>query len=249
MRCTNSKLGKEYLYYRCASWMRGEECSAPRIQIREDDIAAQLDPYIAALTLPDDWRVRVRDLIKSDKSTTDWEKRRNELRAQLRRLNYQFEHGLIEEKDVPDYEKKAQHLIKEINSIVLPNHEHVVQVGEAVIALCASWTKANKQQRQTMLKEMFEAVYIDPASKHIVGVKPYAEFVPLFQQTEMIEHDYRFVLEKETTAQNGCSSERSYVSSGSDGIRTRSCNIEAIAIDDVYDGLFILVRTRQITSE
>jgi DNA invertase Pin-like site-specific DNA recombinase len=219
MRCTSSKLGKQYLYYRCASWMRGEDCGAPRIQIREEDIEVQLDPYMAALTLPDDWRQRVQEMIKSDKSTTDWEKRRNELRAQLRRLNYQFEHGLIEEKDVPDYEKKAQHLIKEINSIVVPNHEHVVQVGEAVIALCASWTKAAKEKRRAMLKEMFEAVYIDPANKKVVGVKPYAEFVPLFQQTRMIEHDYRFVLENETTAQDDCSSERSYVSSGSDGRR------------------------------
>ena len=73
--------------------------------------------------------------------------------------------------------------------------------------------------KHSILREIFEAVYVDTDTKCIVGVKPYAEFVPLFRQTKMIEQDYQFVLKNEQTAQDSESSERSYVRYGSDGHR------------------------------
>ena len=76
---------------------------------------------MAALHLPDDWKERIEELVASDTGTAGLEKRRQELHNQLRRLNYQYEHGLIVEADFPAYEKKAQQLIREINSIVIPS--------------------------------------------------------------------------------------------------------------------------------
>ena len=108
-----------YLYYRCAAWLRGQECSGSRLQVREDQLEPQLEPYLTALEMPADWRERVKQLLESDSQTDEMLKRREDLRSQLRRLNYQFEHGLIEEADIPNYEKKAQKLIREINSIVI----------------------------------------------------------------------------------------------------------------------------------
>jgi hypothetical protein len=54
-----------------------------------------------------------------------------------------------------------------------------------------------KAHRHAVVKEMFEAALIDTDQKRIVGVKPYAEFVPLFRQTRMMERDWMFVLEGE----------------------------------------------------
>lgn len=218
MRCTNSKLGHQYLYYRCAAWLRGEPCDAPRVQVREAQIIPQLTDYINALILPEDWQDRIRKSAVADIDAKDWEKRRNDLRGQLRRLNYQFEHGLIDEADIPSYEKRAQKLIREINSIVIPNHKHLFDIGAQVITIKSVWAKADGIQRRGILKEMFEAVYIDPATKTITGVKPYAEFVPLFRQTKLIEREFRFVLENDETAQNTDASERSYVPNGDGGI-------------------------------
>jgi hypothetical protein len=70
-----------------------------------------------------------------------------------------------------------------------------------------------------ILPEMFEAVYMDTDAKQIVGVRPYAEFVPMFRQTPLVERDWQFVLENEMTAQESDSTERSYVLYGSDGGR------------------------------
>jgi hypothetical protein len=100
MRSVHSPCGMKHLYYRCASWLRDEPCTASRQQVREDLISDQLEPYMAALHLPEDFRRRVEELMASHTETASLEKRRNDLRSQLRRLNYQFEQGLIEEADV-----------------------------------------------------------------------------------------------------------------------------------------------------
>ena len=194
-------------------------CRASRQQIREQLLEPQIDAYMQALQLPDDWRQRVEMLLHADAGASNLEKRRNDLRAQLRRLNYQFEHGLIDEAETAAYEKKAQKLIREINSIVIPNMTHLVEHGEQLVVFSSTWFKADKAQRHAILREIFEAIYIDTDTKRIVGVKPYAEFVPMFRQTKLIEKDWQFSLEKEQTARECDSAERSYVQYGSDGIR------------------------------
>jgi DNA invertase Pin-like site-specific DNA recombinase len=217
LRSIQSQCGQHHHYYRCASWLRDEPCDASRQQVREDLLTPQMDQYMAALSMPGDWRTRINELVASDTEVVNLEKRRNDLRGQLRRLNYQFEQGLIEESDVPAYEKRAQKLIREINSLVVPDTHHLLETGEQVVAFGSAWAKADKAHRHAMLKEMFEAVYVDTDEKRIVGVKPYAEFVPLFRQTGMVERDYSFVLENEITAQDSKITERLDVSGGRDG--------------------------------
>jgi hypothetical protein len=128
---------------------------------------------------------------------------------------------VIDEADVPAYEKRAQQLIREINSIVIPDAKHVVEVGEQLINFSALWNKADRAHRQAILREMFEAVYVDTDTKQIVGVRPYAAFVPMFRQTMLVERDWQFVLENKEIAPGGSTPERSYVLNGSDG--RRSC--------------------------
>ncbi|MCS6846528.1 MAG: recombinase family protein [Anaerolineae bacterium] len=219
LRCTNSKRGEQYLYYRCASWLRGEPCAASRQQIREQLLEPQIDRYMRSLQLPEDWRKRIHDLLLSDVGVESLQKRRDHLRAQLRRLNYQFEHGLIDEEETATYTKHAQKLIREINSIVIPSSQHLIEHGEQLLQFCDLWGKANKQQRHAILREIFEAVYVDTNAKTIVGVKPYVEFVPMFRQTRLIERDCTFILEESETARSADTAERSYVQYGSDGIR------------------------------
>ena len=207
------------MYYRCTSWLRGKSCEASRQQIREQFLEPQIDQYMQALQMLEGWRERVQELLTSNHQTDNLEKRPDDLRGQLRRLNYQFEQGLIEEADVPAYERRAQRLIREINSIVIPNADHTIETGERLIAFSASWGKAERTLKHSILHEMFEAVYINTDTKCIVGVKPYAELVLLFRQTKMIERDYQFILENNETAQDSKNPERSYVQYGSDGHR------------------------------
>ena len=66
-----------------------------RVQARV--LLPQLDEYICALVLPDEWQDRVREQLKTNDQKDQITKRRDALHAQLRRLNYQFEQGLFAE--------------------------------------------------------------------------------------------------------------------------------------------------------
>ena len=44
----------------------------------------------------------------------------------------------------------------------------------------AAWEIATKEERREMLQMMLDAVYIDMTTKEVVGLKPKAAFLPLF---------------------------------------------------------------------
>ena len=98
-------------------------------------------------------------------------------------------------------------MIREINSIVISDPKQTLDVCEQALAFSATWGKADQVHRHAILKEMFDAIFIDANHKTIVGVKPYAEFVPMFRQTKLAECDGMFVLKNEEAAQDGSSTE------------------------------------------
>jgi hypothetical protein len=218
MRCTNSKCGQQHLYYRCASHLRGESCDSSPMRVQEQVLLPQLEEYINAIVLPDDWQECVREQLKANDQKDQITKRRDALHAQLRRLNYQFEQGLFAEADIPEYKTKAQRLIREINSLVVPSMDKTIELGDRLIALPKAWPDATEMERHEILRDMFEAIYIDANTKQVVGVKPYPEFVPLFKQTLMDETGSG-VFGKQKDPNIESLIQKLGVSHGSDGIR------------------------------
>ena len=102
---------------------------------------------------------------------------------------------MISEQDQPEYECSAKALIREINSITIPNAQRMLEKAERLIALVAEWDNADPARRHAILREVFEAVYIDTDNKCIVSVKPFPEFVSMFRLTPLVEDDDHFVLE------------------------------------------------------
>jgi len=56
----------------------------------------------------------------------------------------------------------------------------VITLGDNVEGVVAAWEIATKEERKDMLQMMLDAVYIDMTSKQVVGLKPKAAFLPLF---------------------------------------------------------------------
>lgn len=83
------------------------------------------------------------------------------------------------------------------------------------LAGCRRAAHSDLCQRHAILKEIFDAVYVDTHTKQIVGVKPYIEFVPMFRQTQLVENERRFVPKNEEAALDG----QLPVWGGRDGIR------------------------------
>ncbi len=194
LRCDKSKTGQCYVYYHCASWLRGEPCEASRARVREQELAPQMELYLQAIQIPSNWRNQMSNLLAGNATGAVLQKRRDELRTRLRRLNQQFENGLIVEADLATYEKSAKQLAYEINNITIPSAQRTLEKGEQFATLIAGWDIADLAQRHLILHTLFEAVYIDTDNHRIVSVKPFPEFVPMLRLSRLVEDDDCFVL-------------------------------------------------------
>ena len=66
-------------------------------------------------------------------------------------------------------------------------HAQVVTLGDNVEGVVAAWEIATKEERREMLQMMLDAVYIDMTTKEVVGLKPKAAFLPLFNLDEPVK--------------------------------------------------------------
>ena len=71
-----------------------------------------------------------------------------------------------------------------LSSMVNPEHAQVVTLGDNVEGVVDAWELATKEERREM---MLDAVYIDMTTKEVVGLKPKAAFLPLFNLDEPVK--------------------------------------------------------------
>ena len=74
-----------------------------------------------------------------------------------------------------------------LSSMVNPEHAQVVTLGDNVEGVVDAWEIATKEERREMLQMMLDAVYIDMTTKEVVGLKPKAAFLPLFNLGEPVK--------------------------------------------------------------
>jgi hypothetical protein len=196
LRCTNTTSGEHYLYYRCTAQLRGKSCQGSQRHIRERVLERQIDAMVAELTLPSDWRQRIQQLLDSEDSPdhTVKERRRKELREELRRIGFQHQKDLLTD---DEYVRQATPVKAELDQlerqVVARVPERIAMAGEQLITFQSSWGMANKAQKRDMLQLMLDAVYVDTDERQIVGYKPHPDFELLFKQTSMREIDGKFI--------------------------------------------------------
>ena len=199
LRCTSSKHGKYYLYYRCTADWRGSICSCGQRQVREEYLEPQLDALVHQLVLPADWRDHVEALLASTNKPSEQvvEHQRQQLRDELRRLSFQHQKNLISD---DEYSRQAVPIKAELDQI--SKHEesrvpaHVTAAGEQMITIRSSWQYANREQRRDMLHLLLKMVYVDTDNRFIVSVVPHDDFELLFTQTVLKRDEGRYLLEK-----------------------------------------------------
>lgn len=199
LRCTSSKYGQRYLYYRCTAAWRGSTCASAQRQVREQYLDPQIDGMIEQLVLPDNWRERTRQLLAADSGSEKQvrDQRKKELKDELRRLNFQHQKSLLSDEE---YLQQAVPVKAELEQLerqsVARMPEHIAMAGEQLITIRTSWQKATREQKRDMLHLMLNAVYVDTDKREIVSVEPHSEFELLFRQTTMRQVDGRFVVDK-----------------------------------------------------
>jgi len=138
---------------------------------------------ISGLRLPESWREMVVDLLSSKDEALELQRERNRLEEKLRRLKRLYREVEIEE---ADYRQEVALTQAKLSGMVNPEHAQVVTLGDNVEGVVAAWEIATKEERREMLQMMLDAVYIDMTTKEVVGLKPKAAFLPLFNLDEPV---------------------------------------------------------------
>jgi len=145
--------------------------------------AEELAEIINLLTLPDDWRQRLREL-ERESGGDDSEKERRRLQSKLRRLRELYLEGDIAKKE---YNRRKAEVQADLATLHDPAQSRIIQAGETLESLGQEWAQATRKHQHDMLRLIFEAIYVDTIDKRIVCVKPYPPFVPLFRMDGLEE--------------------------------------------------------------
>jgi DNA invertase Pin-like site-specific DNA recombinase len=184
LRAWQSTTGKR-AYYRCAAAQRGEACAAPARPVAEDVLVEAMNDYIADLELPDDWREAIREVNAQDDARAQALEARERLAAQLRRINYQINAGMVLDDDLPAMERRARALKEQVENMVIPAPARTVEAGERMVRLRQIWPTASKYIRREIVQAICAAVVVDTERRRIAGIKPHPEFVLLFERTRL----------------------------------------------------------------
>ena len=88
--------------------------------------------------------------------------------------------------DEVEYRQESALTQAKLSGLANPVHDQVVTLGDNVEGVVAAWEIDTKEERREMLQMMLDAVYIDMTTKEVVGLKPKAAFLPLFNLEEPV---------------------------------------------------------------
>ena len=171
-------------YYQETSSQRGIHCSNGKGYVRTEDADKQVSDVISNLRLPESWREMVVDLLSSQDEAIEIQRGRTRLEEKLRRLKRLYREVEIDE---AEYRQESALTQAKLSGLVNSVHDQVVTLGDHVEGVVAAWEIATKEERHEMLQMMLDAVYIDMTTKEVVGLRPKAAFLPLFNLDEPVK--------------------------------------------------------------
>ena len=86
-----------------------------------------------------------------------------------------------------EYRQEVSLTQAKLSGLVSPEHHQVMNLGDNVEGVVTAWEIATKEERRDMLQMMLDAVYIDMTTKQVVGLKPKAAFLPLFNLDQPVK--------------------------------------------------------------
>lgn len=169
--------GRRYEFFRDSAGIANVDCPAAGRHIPQDIINDQVAELVKRLSLPSDWRERLKELVNHRQEQDQVEGKRQYLQGKLRRLREMYLDGDIEK---PEYNHRKADLQAQLNAQQLPEQLAIETAGETLESLGTAWAGAPLRLQRDMLRVIFEAVYVDMLSRRLVCVKPYKQFAPLF---------------------------------------------------------------------
>jgi site-specific DNA recombinase len=185
MRGSYSSVSRQR-YYRDPAKERGQTCD--QRMVRAERAEEALGDFLGQLSLPDDWKAQVLDIIEGKVgSAQQIEREQSRLQAQLERLKKLFVLG-----DITDVEYKAERdrlraKLAALSPLNLPDLE---EAGRILQNFGLIWDAATDKERQRILQILLNAVYLDSGERGpVVAVEPKADFGPLFEVVKIIRSE------------------------------------------------------------
>ena len=160
----------------CNGRIKGDGCteSSTCLDIYEQQLVA----YLGAFHIPDDYQEKILEAQKKLESVYDKEEQRNLLKTRLERLKELYGWG---HKSKTEY--LADYAVIERELRQLPSIENdddtLPKLALFLKNIVKAWEQATQEQRNRLLKCLFEAIWIK--DKRVSAVTPRPEFKPFFE--------------------------------------------------------------------
>ena len=169
---------------RLSCWGRrqAQGCRAPTAALRivEDELGA----YLRGLRFPDDARQRIFDAFRQAKpETTERERQRQAAEGQLRRLGDLFVLGDLPKAEYETRRQQLRAELSRLEETEAHARPEILeQLQRYLLDAGAAWDDAEPAQRNRLARALFEVILV--RDRHIAAVRPRPEFQPYFVLAE-----------------------------------------------------------------
>ncbi|GMQ79389.1 MAG: hypothetical protein BMS9Abin02_1977 [Anaerolineae bacterium] len=123
--------------------------------------------------LPDDWCMRIEELVGNSNEISMIKKERIEIGERLRKLALLYRDLMI---DDIEYREKRKELQSRLDSLIIPENPQLIEAGSYLEVIGDLWSVASIEERRDLTRIMIDAVYIDVIEEKIIMVKPVKAF-------------------------------------------------------------------------
>lgn len=187
-RALRAQGGREdYRYYREASELRGfNDCPHHGMSIHAGVADKQIGQVIKAFRLPDDWQQKLKQISTGEEERQQILAERKRLEDRLRRVAEMYEDGVLTR---VEYEKRRVAIVKEMDTLVLPDADSLLNHGLQIETFREIWEVATPDEQREICRLMLEAVTINLKDKRIVRVTPNKEFRWFFKHNHLLREE------------------------------------------------------------
>ena len=163
-------------YYREYNRQRGMPCTSIKGSVTTSVIDAHVSSLFERLSLPTDWRDRLREMLSSEDRRERILAQRAKVEEKLRRLR-----SLYLELTLTDgeYHRERERLQEQLQALVVPDDGPMVSTGAYVENLANLWLAATLGERRAIVLTTVDAVYVDVDNEQVAYIQPKADFLPL----------------------------------------------------------------------
>ncbi len=168
--------------YRCKSYERGIECTSRKHHVRQEVLQPYIDRMIEQLRVPDEVIDTAIELSQAPETLSNTEKRQNDLKTELTRLNRMYQRGAVAN---AYYDTELARIQAEITALAPVAPVEIEQAAEEIAGLADAWKNLDAQGRHDVLHTLLESVVIDIEKGAVVKWNPRREFAAIFAAVEI----------------------------------------------------------------